>query len=275
MDSGANPMFQVRWLTRGEGRFSVDDEGPSSQLRLSDVDEAVDEASAFADDERHPLRLSRESILDAAIAFIDRHGLPMLTMRRLGAACGVEAMALYRYVQSRGDLLTGVVDLIVDRLYTDQLAARRQEDGWQDYLLRLAHGVRQIALEHPEVFPLVATQAPEAPWVRPPLRSLRWMETFLDTLISYGFDDTAAVAAYRAYTTFLLGQLLLEVSARGAELSPEEAILYDGDRPKTNLSDYSHLHRLQPMLSQDHSTAEFEEALESLLDRLELLLAQR
>lgn len=37
----------------------------------------------------------------------------------------------------------GVVDHIVDRLYTDQLAARRQEDGWQDYLLRLAHGVRQ------------------------------------------------------------------------------------------------------------------------------------
>jgi TetR/AcrR family tetracycline transcriptional repressor len=101
------------------------------------------------------------------------------------------------------------------------------------------------------------------------------METFLDTLISYGFDDTAAVAAYRAYTTFLLGQLLLEVSARGAELSPEEAILYDGDRPTTNLSDYPHLHRLQPMLSQDHSTAGFEEALESLLDRLELLLARR
>lgn len=243
------------------------DEVPGSQLRRSDVDEA----------ERPAVRLSREFILDAAIAFIDQHGLPTLTMRRLGAACGVEAMALYRYVHSRGDLLTGVVDHIVDRLYTDQLAARRQEDGWEDYLLRLAHGVRHIALEHPEVFPLVATQAPEAPWVRPPLRSLRWMETFLDTLISYGFDDTAAVAAYRAYTTFLVGQLLLEVSARGAELSPDEAILDldDGDRPKTNLSGYPHLRRLQPMLSQDHSTVEFEEALEALLDRLELLLARR
>jgi hypothetical protein len=32
---------------------------------------------------------------------------------------------------------------------------------------------------------------------------------------------------------------------------------------------------LQPLLSQDHSTAEFEEALETLLDRLELLLARR
>jgi TetR/AcrR family transcriptional regulator, tetracycline repressor protein len=219
-------------------------------------------------------RLSRELILEAAIDFIDQRGLEKLTMRRLGAVCGVEAMALYRYVHSRGDLLTGVVDHIVERLYTDQLAVRRQEDGWQDYLLRLAHAVRAIALDHPQVFPLLATAAPEAPWVRPPLRSLRWMESFLDTLIGYGFDDFAAVAAYRTYTTFLVGQLLLEVSSHGAELSPEEAIL-DTDHAEVDLSNYPHLHRLQPMLSQDHSTAEFEDMLEGILDRLELLIARR
>ncbi|MGV0904827.1 TetR/AcrR family transcriptional regulator C-terminal domain-containing protein [Mycobacterium novum] len=215
-------------------------------------------------------QLSRDAILETAIEFIDRQGLSKLTMRRLGTACGVEAMALYRYVHSRGDLLTGVVDHIVDRLYADQLAARRQEDGWQDYLMRLAHGVRQIALDHPEVFPLVATQAPEAPWVRPPLRSLRWMESFLDTLISYGFDDGAAVDAYRSYTTFLIGHLLLEVSARGAELHPDEALLDEGERPARDLTSYPNLRRLQPMLSEDHSGIEFEEALEAMLDRLEL-----
>ncbi len=218
----------------------------------------------------HPPTLTREFILDTAIEFIDQHGLSKLTMRRLGAACGVEAMALYRYVHSRGDLLSGVVDHVIDRLYADQLAARRQEDGWQDYLIRLGHGVRQIALQHPEVFPLVATQAPEAPWVRPPLRSLRWMESFLDTLLSYGFDDVAAVAAYRTYTTFLLGQLLLEVSARGAQLSPEEAALDDSDRSGAGLVGYPQLQRLQGLLSEDQSDVEFEEALEALLDRLEM-----
>ncbi|MGV0625067.1 TetR/AcrR family transcriptional regulator [Mycolicibacter minnesotensis] len=225
-------------------------------------------------------QLGREGILEVAIDFVDRNGLAKLTMRRLGAACGVEAMALYRYVHGSGDLLTGMVDHIVDRLYADQLAARRQEDGWQDYLVRLAHGVRQIALDHPEVFPLVATQAPEAPWVRPPLRSLRWMESFLDTLISYGFDDESAVVAYRSYTTFLVGHLLLEVSARGAVLHPGEAILDAGDATDggsrgQDLAAYPHLRRLEVMLSQDHSTAEFEVALEAMLDRLELLLAQR
>lgn len=223
-----------------------------------------------------PGGLSREFILTAAIEFIDRHGLSALTMRRLGAACGVEAMALYRYVHSRGELLSGVVNHIVERLHRDQSAARRQEDGWQDYLVRLAHGVREIALLHPEVFPLIATQAPEAPWVRPPLRSLRWMESFLDTLLSYGFDDAAAVDAYRSYTTFLLGQLLLEVSARGAQLSPDEATLDEQTPPlQTSLADYPHLLRLQSSLSEDHSTAEFEDGLEALLDRLEVSLPRR
>ncbi|WP_166905851.1 TetR/AcrR family transcriptional regulator [Mycobacterium sp. DL440] len=226
----------------------------------------------MTDNDDQPARLSREFILDTAIELIDREGLTKLTMRRLGTACGVEAMALYRYVHSRGDLLTGVVSHIVDRLYSDQLAARRQEDGWQDFLLRLGHGVRQIALDHPQVFPLVATEAPEAPWVRPPLRSLRWMETFLETLISYGFDDEAAVAAYRTYTTFLVGQLLLEVSARGVRLSPDEAALNDEPRPDTSLADYPNLRRLQPKLAEDHSADEFEEALEALLDRVETWL---
>ncbi|STZ41272.1 TetR family transcriptional regulator [Mycolicibacterium gilvum] len=215
--------------------------------------------------------LSREVIVEAALTFIDQHGLARLTMRRLGGACGVEAMALYRYVRGRGDLLTGVVDHIVDRLHADHLAARYQHDSWQDYLLRLAHGVRQIALDHPQVFPLLASEAPEAPWVRPPLRSLRWMETFLDTLISYGFDDVAAVAAYRTYTASLLGQLLLEISARGAHLHPDQTVL-NQRRASGDLSKYPHLQRLEMMLSADHSATEFENMLESVLDRLERLV---
>lgn len=224
-----------------------------------------DSESSERDDSRAPL--SRRLILEVAIDLVDQEGLRKLTMRRLGSACGVEAMALYRYVHSREDLLGGMVDLLIGDLHADQLAARRKEDGWQDFLLRLAHGVRQIALDHPELFPLTATRPPEAPWVRPPLRSLRWMETFLDTLLSYGFDDDAAVGAYRSYTTFLLGQLLLEVAARGPATAGEA-----GRSPAGGLSDFPHLSRLQPKLSQDHSAVEFEEALEALLDRIELML---
>ena len=48
---------------------------------------------------RRPLDQMR--ILRAAVEFIDVNGLGKLTMRRLGAHLGVEAMALYRYVPGR------------------------------------------------------------------------------------------------------------------------------------------------------------------------------
>ncbi len=158
--------------------------------------------------------LDRRTIIQAAVTLIDQNDLRHLTMRNLGAHLGVEAMSLYNYVHSREDLLDGIVELVIDDLYGDPDVHMTSRD-WQEYLQRLAHGVRRIALAHPQIFPLIATRPPAAPWVRPPLRSLRWMESFLETLHRCGFSDTAAVAAYRGFSSFLLGHLLLEVSAQG------------------------------------------------------------
>lgn len=215
--------------------------------------------------------LDRRRVLGAAVTFIDEQGLRQLTMRRLGAYLGVEAMALYRYVPSRDNLLDGIVESVIDELYGDPDVHMSSSDSWQDYLQRLAHGVRRIALAHPQVFPLVATRPPAAPWVRPPLRSLRWVESFLNTMLGCGFSDAAAVAAYRAFSSFLLGHLLLEVSAAGVDTGPtDEADPASAD--SADLSGYPHLQRLEPELSQNRSAVEFEESLESLLDRLALLL---
>ena len=215
--------------------------------------------------------LDRHRILLAAVEFIDEKGLRALTMRRLGDRLGVEAMSLYRYVPGKDNLLDGVVETVIDGLYGDPQVHMSAEHGWQDYLQRLAHGVRTIALDHPQVFPLIATRPPAAPWVRPPLRSLRWMENFLETLTACGFDDDAAVAAYRAFSSFLLGHLLLEVSAQGADIGPVEE--KDPSTPAgADLGSYPRLRALRSALSQDHSAEEFEQSLESLLDRLESTL---
>ena len=219
--------------------------------------------------------LDRRRVLGAAIEFIDSKGLNALTMRRLGAHLGVEAMALYRYVPGRENLLDGVVESVIDELYGDPDVLLAASHGWQDYLQRLAHGVRRIALAHPEVFPLVATRPPAAPWVRPPLRSLRWVESFLDALIHSGFSEESAVAAYRAYSSFLLGHLLLEVSQKGVKISPEDAPEGVPEaQGATDLSEYPTVVRLEPLLSLDESAAEFEEALENLLGRLEVVLRE-
>ena len=216
--------------------------------------------------------LDQRRIITAAIRYIDERGLRELTMRRLGAYLGVEGMALYRYVPGREALLDGVVEAVVDELYGDPEVHLEAHAGWVDYLQRLAHGLRRIALAHPEVFPLVATRPPAAPWVRPPLRSLRWIESLLDVMTSAGFSDEAAAEVYRAFSSFLLGHLLLEVSGLGVETGPVE----EPDVPPVeNLSAYPIVSRLEPFLSQDVAAADFEEALEALLDRVALLLPAR
>ena len=217
--------------------------------------------------------LSRTRVIDTALDFIDEHGLPGLTMRRLGEALGVEAMALYRYVPGRDDLLDAVVQRLTDEMQEDDDVLDTPRDGWQDFLQRLAHGVRRIALAHPKAFPLVASRPLEAPWLRPPLRSLDWVEKFLVGLVDEGFPEEEAVGAYRAFTSFLLGHLLLEVSTLGADVGPLD-VLEEDDEPGS-LADYPTVSRLRKELSEDHSALEFEDALEELLNRIALMRSSK
>lgn len=217
--------------------------------------------------------LTRERIVSAAIGFIDEHGLPGLSMRRLGEVLGVEAMSLYRYVPGREALLDAVVETIVDEMQADDDVIGQPEDGWQDFLQRLAHGVRRVALTHPKTFPLVASRPVEAPWLRPPLRSLKWVELFMRGLEREGFSDPATVQAYRAFSSFLLGHLLLEVTALGADVGPLD-VIHDGVDLDKSLAPYPTVARLRGPLSEDHSGAEFEVALEDLLNRLALVRSE-
>ena len=222
--------------------------------------------------------LDRATVIRAALNSIDRHGAQGLTMRGLGQELGVEAMSLYHYVSGREDVLEAVVTILLDSL-TDRLD-EHLSTTWQGYLQTLAHTVRDIALEHPQAFPLVATRHPAAPWLRPPLRSLEVVEHFLTTLGEFGFSDDQVVAAYRSFSSFLLGHLLLEVAVRGAETSPVEVPMDEGDAQIPNrdgdveLPADSEVLRLRTKLSEDRGAEEFDASLEMLLDRMELSLSQ-
>ena len=213
--------------------------------------------------------LSRARVVEAALGYIDEFGLPGLSMRRLGSVLGVEAMSLYRYVAGREALLDAVASAMTDALGSDDQVLDHPTDGWQDFLQRLAHGVRRVALAHPKAFPLVASRPAEAPWLRPPLRSLDWVEVFLRGLVDEGFSSEAAVRAYRAFSSFLLGHLLLEVTTLGADLGPLDVL----DEPDADESAPGHptVRGLREALTEDHAAEEFEESLEDLLNRLQLI----
>lgn len=222
--------------------------------------------------------LDRERVARTALEMIDEEGTSRLSMRHLGQRLGVEAMSLYHHVSGREDLLEAVVRLLLDDLYASM--SDDPSDTWQGYLQSLAHAVRRIAVEHPSAFPLVATRHPAAPWLRPPLRSLEVVEDFLATLERHGFTNEQMVDIYRAFTSFLLGNLLLEAAVRGADTGPVEDPLDEGDAQVPERDGHAEVEenptvvRLRPLLSEDHSREEFEIGLETLLDRLELTYSQ-
>jgi AcrR family transcriptional regulator len=225
----------------------------------------------------HPL--SRTTIVEAALRHVDEHGLSALTMRTLGQVLGVEAMSLYHHVNGREDLLEAMVDHVVSQVTLPQ-DSPGPPDGWQSMLQHVAHDVRAMATTHPHLFPLVATRPPAAPWLRPPLRSLTLVDAFLAGLLDRGLSDDAAVHVYKVFTGFLLGHLLLEVAQLGASTAPPEEPLDEGGAEVPNadqhvqLAEHPTIVKLEPRLRRHDAEAQFEQALEALLDRLDRELAQ-
>ncbi|HWH26068.1 MAG TPA: TetR family transcriptional regulator [Pseudolysinimonas sp.] len=63
--------------------------------------------------ERTTPRRDRESVITAALALLDEHGLAELTMRRLAAALDVQPSALYWHVTNKQTLLAALADRIL------------------------------------------------------------------------------------------------------------------------------------------------------------------
>jgi TetR/AcrR family tetracycline transcriptional repressor len=211
-------------------------------------------------------RLHRTLIIQTAIHFVDHYGLEALTMRRLGAELGVEAMALYRHVAGREDLLEAITTHLVDQLLNDSLQDAPSA-SWEDYLRRSAHSTRRLAETHPRLFPLIATRPSRAPWLRPPLRSVEWVESFLENLKRFGFSDEEAVSAYKAFTSFLVGALLLQTLPLTLHIQNDE-----GNAPRTHselsFEQFPEVRRLQNLLSEDRAQTDFHDALDDLIARI-------
>ena len=99
-------------------------------------------------------------------------------------------------------------------------------------------------------------------------------------LTSRGFSDVRAVLAYRVFSSFLLGHVLLEAHL-GAQASPAQEPLDEGESEDSHankslgLDRFPHITRLEAELSEDRAAPEFEHALEDLLNRLNRLMTEQ
>ncbi|MGH3098802.1 MAG: TetR/AcrR family transcriptional regulator C-terminal domain-containing protein [Streptosporangiales bacterium] len=195
--------------------------------------------------------LSLDAVVAGALELIDTRGAAALTMRRLSAYLGVEAMSLYHYVRNRQDLLDRLTEWIVASI------PRVPSTGdWAESARAFAVGIRDVALHHPEAFQLVGmrplTEAAATRLVEPLLLSLR----------AGGLEPSECVVVFRLLAAFARGFSLAEIwgltlAGTGSQQKQQQEAGFRGQIPPQ-------LAEFESSLAGEHD-AVFREGLELVL----------
>ncbi|GII78865.1 hypothetical protein Sru01_38470 [Sphaerisporangium rufum] len=146
--------------------------------------------------------LSRDRIIEAALHIADGQGLRRLTMRRLGDALQVEAMAIYHHLPRGKDALMDALAEHVTAVHVDPGGL----SGWPQVARAWAHAARQALLAHPGVLALALTRPPRG-------AALLSIGEQAEQLAAAGLPDAApAVRALRAY---VMGSVAVEIQRSG------------------------------------------------------------
>lgn len=151
------------------------------------------------------LPLDRDRVLRAALALADKAGVEALTMRRLGAKLGVEAMSLYKHVANKEEVLDGLVDLLLEQIALPPLGA-----PWKQALRQRATAVRDTMLEHPWALGLMFD-------IKPSAARLRHNDQVLGLMREQGFSLELAYRAFLLMDSYIYGFTMQEMSWRAED----------------------------------------------------------
>ena len=185
------------------------------------------------------------------LATADAEGLQAVTMRRLGAELGVEAMSLYHHVAGKEAVLDGLLERVLEEARVEP-----PRPAWRDHLGAHADALRRAGHAHPRVMQLFATRVPKTPaWAGA-------VEDTLAVLLAAGFSPQEAVHAYRLHATFVTGYVIWELRQAGA---PALALYLD----QLDETAYPATHALARTLEATDSDSEFASHIELLLDGID------
>lgn len=165
--------------------------------------------------------LTRDRIIQSALHIIDGQGLSRLTMRRLGDALEVEAMAIYHHLpRGKEELLDGIVAYVGGHPADIR---RGDASAWQARITEWATGYRALLLQHAGTLPLLVTR-------RNPAALAGTAASLQEILRQAGFPEAAAASGAHALLSYLIGHAALEARGRSlGETGDPEAATVDWD----------------------------------------------
>ncbi|MBL0374374.1 TetR/AcrR family transcriptional regulator C-terminal domain-containing protein [Rhizobium sp. KVB221] len=198
-------------------------------------------------------KLTRETIVEAAIELIESEGLDSLSTRALGNRLGVQAMSLYHHVESKDVLL----DLITARLAT-MIEFGDHTGNWRCELEAVSRSYIDIARRYPRSFPLLAARRFNTPETLPVL------ERILSIFRRAGLPPAGTAASFRILGYYLNGAGLTEGATIEAERRTDFHLQDSGFLEGFPVSGETVAHLALPNLS-----GIFEKGLEVILDSIE------
>jgi len=165
-------------------------------------------------DGREPL--TRDKIIEKAIELIDADGLEGLSMRRLGEALGVEAMAMYHHFPNKDAILDGVVARVIEQTGP---AMPLDSADWKTVMLSGPASAARAIEVHPKVGWLFLGRQYTTS------QSLQMLEAPLALLRSAGFEGQDLVDAAHAIFAYAAGWYLLASGEGGTWSGPAAAAI--------------------------------------------------
>ena len=149
--------------------------------------------------------LTRTRVAEAALALVDREGLGAVTMRRVGAELGVEAMSLYNHVRNKADLFTEISELLHQKILADY-RRRPVGDTWQERARNIAWSYFDVAFAHPHAFAVIGQHPISSP------SGLATLAECVAIFCSAGLEFDDASAAYSVAAAWLVGAIGQEMT---------------------------------------------------------------
>jgi AcrR family transcriptional regulator len=145
--------------------------------------------------------LTRDRVLDAALKLADAGGIDGLSMRKLGQALGVEAMALYYHFANKERVVDGIVDLVFAEIELPLAGA-----DWKAAMRGRAISVRDALARHRWAIGLMESRTHPGP------ANLRHHDAVIGCLRAAGFDMAAAATAYSLLDAYIYGFALTKMN---------------------------------------------------------------
>ena len=202
--------------------------------------------------------LTREAVVDAALALVDAEGIDTLSMPRLARQLDAGVMTLYHYVRSKSELLEAVALRAIAEVRLRDLNAKDAPT----ILLDWGRGLREVLLAHPGVAGVLAHQAVIGQGI------FRGMEALLGPLRRAGVEPERGVRGVYAVLIYTLGFVLWETPRVREQPASAYAIQWRTEFARLPEDQFPHVGIALPHLPTLASEAQFEFGLQALVTGL-------